>query len=165
MGSYYTISVPVKKHISKFIISTEGNPFRIAKENFVWKLIRPYMVYKVPPGWHRHEDFDKLYPAQIRLQLPMSAIKFYGLHIGKSETAMINNVLSDYFSIQLYYFVELNTSRDGRYRGINRAIEKFCEQHQIIIEQDIYIDALQKIFFRRKQSFKKKLGNCRSPLL
>lgn len=165
MGSYYTISVPVKRHISKFIISTEGNPFRIAKENFVWKLIRPYMVYKVPAGWHRHADFYKLYPAHIKLQLPISKMCVYGLHVGNSETAMINNVLSDYFSFQLYYFVELNSSASGRYRGINLAINHFCQLHGIIIDEDISIDALQKIFSRRKKNFKKNYGNCRSPLL
>lgn len=160
MGNLYTISVPVKKHISKFINSTEGYPFRISKENFVWKLIRPYISVKAPSGWYRHEKFDKLYPAHIKIQLPISAMKDYGLHIGNTEAAMINNVLADYFSIRLYYFVELNTSKDVRYRGVYIAILKFCDKHQIIIDQDIQLDALKKMYLRRKKSFHKISGNC-----
>lgn len=115
------------------------------------------MAYKVL-FWKKDRNIQQSFPAEIRIQLPKSAVKIYGLQLRPESIIYINNILGDYFAIQLAFWVQMQTKADGRYKGFNPAIHDFCRMHDIIIDEDISLDALKKMEFRKRNSFKKKLA-------
>ena len=157
MGDYYFLTVPVKKHIEKFICTAEG-PFVInKKQSFIWHIIRPYLIYKVLSG-HRYDDIQKSFPGKIKIRIPKSNIRVYGLHPRVSAIGFINKVLGMYFGKELAAFVQKNI-KNGRYHGYNNAIEDFCKENNILIEEDITMDALQKLEFRHRNKCKKSVAD------
>ncbi len=59
-----------------------------------------------------------------------------------------------HFGRELSSFVQSYLNSDGRYRGYNVAISEFCRLHDIIIDEDISMDALQKLEFRHRKKYK-----------
>ncbi len=153
MGDYYLLKVPVKKHLQKFIHAQEGPSINNRKQSFVWHIIRPYLTYKVISG-HRYDDISKSFPGTISINIPKSNVKIYGLYPRLSTIGFINKVLGMHFGRELSSFVHSYLNNDGRYRGYNSAIIEFCRQHDIIIDEDISMDALKKLEFRHRKKSK-----------
>lgn len=150
MADYYVLKVPVKKHLQKFIHSQEGFPINNREQSFVWHIIRPYLQYKVLSG-HRYDDINKSFPGYISINIPKSNVRVYGIYPRMSTIGFINKVLSMHFGRELSFYVTNFLTREGRYRGYNSAIESFCQLHNIIIEEDISLDALKKMEFRYRK--------------
>lgn len=161
MGDYYFLSIPVKRHIAKFINSTEGDHIVINNKNYYWTLIRPYITYRINTG-HKTTITDTSF-GKIKIKLPQSKMRAYGVQPRPGTVGAINQVLNDYFSLELSYFVHTWLKNDGRYKGFKSAIHEFCKMHNIVIDEDISFDALKKLEFRNRYRRKKLVPHLSLP--
>ncbi len=157
LSDYYLISIPVKPHIKKFITSKEGDPVNPQKSSMTWLVIRPYLFYKTNDTLPLHKKEKLLHNLsdRIYIKLALSQQKNYGRFIRPSSAIFINRYLNYLFGKELYWHVMATDMKEGRYKGYNTALISFCEKHDIIVYEDISLDALQKLFFRHCRYDKK----------
>ncbi len=159
MSRYYTISIPVKPHIKKLITAREGDPIQAINKSMLWMVLRPYLEYKTGDSLSkkaREKQLSKL-KDKIDIRISISSVKTYGIHIRKSNIIIVNKFLDFYFAKELYWFVRPYESAPGRYKGYKNAIQRFCDSVGIVIEQDISLNALQKLYHRHRKA-EKRIG-------
>lgn len=77
-----------------------------------------------------------------------------GIHITQNHIIVINQMMENMFDDDLYKWMLSNTSRDGRYRGYNKALRSFMESYSIEENVDISFDTLKKAEYRRRKRIK-----------
>jgi hypothetical protein len=157
MGGHYFLTIPVKKHIQKFVTASEGDVISLRNHSFICYLLRPYFTYKIHSG-HHYQDISKSFPGTIKIKLVKSNVRIYGLQPRLSQIGFINKVLSMHIARELTLHVQLFLKKEGRYRGYNEALRDFCTRHNIIIDEDISLDALQKLEYRGRKKNKKSVA-------
>ena len=93
------------------------------------------------------------------MQLAKSNVKVYGLQLRVSAIGFINKVLAIYIGKELSAHVELFLKKEGRYKGNNAALRDFCNKYNISIDEDISLDALQKLSFRSRKYLNKSVAD------
>ncbi len=159
MSRQYSVSIPVKKHIEKFLSVREGNPISPKDKAMTWLVVRPYLIYKIQDNYSKEQREKQLsnYDGEIRFQISTSKVKSYGLIATANSVILINRFFEHYFGRELYHHVKEVEKNDGRYKGFNIAIEDFANKHNIILEEDISMEALQKLYKRHRQ-YEKEIG-------
>jgi hypothetical protein len=160
MSKFYTVRIPVKKYLEKFINSTEGTIIssQREKQSLIWLFIKPYLDYKGDDGLNTSERIKFIHKlhGEIKIELPMSMVKIYGIQIPDASIVFINRMLISYFSKYLYLQVMSQVTQGIRYKGVNKALYEFCDKHRIVTDDDITTDALIKQFHREQLRNHKK---------
>jgi len=152
MSSHYNIHIPVKPHIKKFIAIKEGDPVMPIKRSWLWMVIRPHLQYKVSDNL-AHSVRKRIlagFSGNITLRVSISKVKSYGLHPRTASIVLINQFLDQYFAKELCWFVEGSKKNTGRYKGYKKAITQFCKKYNIELEEDISMNALEKLYGRHR---------------
>lgn len=166
MNSHYSIKIPVKPYIQKFISTKEGNPILAINRSIVWDVIRPYLEYKTKDNLSqivRVRQVNRLYGI-IQIQVSISKIKNYGINVRPQSIILINRFLDNYFGKELYWHVRHCEKNAGRYKGYYEAINQFVKKFNIEIEDDISLDALLKMYYRQRNYENKSVLKKSFPL-
>jgi hypothetical protein len=153
MSKHYHIHLPVKPHIQKYISIKEGNPIQALNKSILWMVLRPYLVYKINDRLSdksRQQQLSLL-KGRVQIQIAKSQVRSYGLHMRGGAVVLVNKFLDNFFGRELYLHVQKCEANQGRYKGYKQAIEEFADKYDIIIEEDISMDALLKMYQRQKE--------------
>lgn len=152
MSSHFSISIPTKPYLKKYLHANYGDPAVFGFDDEFGPFIalaldknvfsdRNYQVI--------HKAFDK-YTEQLTCFLPKSWIKHYryGTGIAPKKVVALNKLLEKFFEKELAMYCKVHTKHKVERKT---AIEDFCKDNGIDIEYDITFENLKKTEFRYRQ--------------
>lgn len=165
MSRHYTVSLPVKPYIKKYIQTIEGSPIQFKGNSILCMLIRAYLENKPHSGYSRDQLASSLTarPSTIDILVPMSKIRLIGFEIDPSQVVLINRFLEARFKEDLRRYIDKAIRAGGRYKGYKEAYEAFADAYGIVLEEDISYDGLKQIDFRSREA-KKEEKICSNPV-
>lgn len=157
MSRHYQITIPVKPHIQKFIEAKEGMPLLSVNRSIIWKVIRPYLQYKVHDNRSHQQRQLKMIKLKgaIVIRVSMNKVKTYGITPRAGAVILISEFLDHYFAQELYWYVKVVETKEGRYKGFKKTIEEFATRYGIILDEDISFDALERMYRRHRENEKR----------
>lgn len=163
MSFHYSVSLPVKAYIKKYIHTIEGSPIRFDSNSMLCMIIRAYLQSKAKSGRSRQELISavSIRRERLEIQIPKTKknISVIGLHIKEDNIVLINRYLEELFEQELHRFInQYIQSAEGRYKGYKEAYFSFAELYNIVLEEDITFDGLKKLEYRNRKKYSEKKG-------
>ena len=151
----YTVTVPCKSYVKKFLIDTYGNPVDIRKDKHLYKFLKNTLERKV----HRHNDrssFKKygkmIYKAETTFIVNEDTFKHNGFDIHRDDITDLNALFEGYIKKIIAVFVyALISCGHKTISAINQAQELFN-----FSEDDMSTDLILKSC-KREQDLKEKI--------
>lgn len=162
MSTHYSVSLPIKPYIKKYVHTIEGSPIRFDSNSMLCMIIRAYLQSKAKSGRSRQELTSAVSIRRERLEIQVLKTKknvsVIGHFISEDNIVLINRYLEELFEQELHRFInQYIQSAEGRYKGYKAAYFAFAELYNIVLEEDITFDGLKKLEYRnRKKYFEKK---------
>lgn len=160
MSQFYSVSLPVKPHVKKFVQSLEGNTIYWKGTSPLCMILRAFLVNKTPIGYSssRLHNAVSCRRSIITMYVPISKMGTVGTYISPDNVILINRLLEDWFEKTFLSFVQVQVKKDGRYRGYKDAIESFVALYNIDVEEDISMDGLIKMEQRSRKKVSKNIS-------
>lgn len=154
MRNSYSVSLPVKPYVKKYVETVEGNPILFNGKSMLCMIIRAFLQNKKSTGLSKAKLQTSVTTrtAQIEIIIPTAYINVIGVSVSDDGVVIINRWLEEVFERALRQFIKQHTKAAGRYKGFKNAYEAFADFYNIEIEEDITLDGLQKMDYR----FRKK---------
>lgn len=170
MSKHYSVSLPVRPYIKKYIASVEGTPIEFKGTSMFCLILRAYMENKSYTGFSKTqlETAIGYRTATVQIIIPIKKIYTIGTEISPDGILLINRFLESLFERALVKFMNENTSADGRYKGFKEAYVAFAKLYSIDLEEDITLDGLKQMDYRLRKKIEnkgKKGGNFFSNLV
>src|ERR1043165_8251413 len=121
--SHYSVSLPVKPHIRKYIIAMEGENIVFDSRSMLCQIVRAYMENSNKAGLSKDQMAANLLSRtqEISIKIPMKKMGTIGHTIKPDNIVLINRFLEDCFERTLIQFVKDYTKKEGRYKGYKDA--------------------------------------------
>ena len=167
---FIKVSIPVKTYIRKYIEATYPPPIKLTYGTTLGNYL--YVCLEKPTSpWHKMplnllQKRYELINDSITVLLPADANTFYrtGFEVPPAKSLLINDLFEDHvikeINFRMRVYEKVGYSR-------NQAIEDFCEEYNIIIDEDITQGALRKAEYRYRKNKNKHLPQmspCIKPL-
>jgi hypothetical protein len=158
LGAHYSIQLPTKPYLAKYIQSLYGKPVIFTEDNYFGMSLLGFMERKFYMRHNEeitHRHFDKL-THQLEIFFPSWWLKqsHYPTDLPKQNIILINKLFEERFEEDL---AKHCISYDLIKLEIKQAMEDFCFLHQINIgsdsDDDISFDALKKKEYRTRRQF------------
>jgi len=158
-SKHFTICLPTKPFLKKFLEAKFGSPIQFGLDDFFGMVIASVMDKNVYPNRSHKEikvNFDK-YDVEAKIFLPFCWLKYYryGNGVEPKKAVFINKMLEHSFENELYTYVRMHTKKDIRYRGYIPAYESFAQLYNLVIDEDITLENLQKTEYRFRKKIEK----------
>jgi hypothetical protein len=154
MGAHYSIQIPTKPYLKKYIESLYGTPTVFSIDNYFGMTVCGFLARKFFFRQNEevvHKAFDK-FNDQLQMYFPrwwMSQSHF-GTDIPPQNVIFINKLFEERFEEDLSKYCLL---MDLCQVEIKKALEEFCRLHSIEIDQHITFEALKKKEYRTRKNF------------
>lgn len=158
MRTTYSVSLPVKPYVLKYVQTVEGSPLNFTSSSMLCMIIRAYMENKNYTGLSQQQLNTAISTrsAVLQILIPVKQMHRIGTTINPDGIILINRFLETCFEKALRKFIVDNIKEGGRYKGFKEAYYAFAEMYNIDMETDITYDGLKQMDFRfRKKSEKK----------
>lgn len=154
---YYAVSVPVKTHIRKFIHTVEGEKMYWNSRSPICMMLRAFLFYRqsLLYSTDKYQQCVAVRPDSLKIYVSVKYKSSVGTTVHPSGVVLINQLLEDCFENALLSYVEQNTVKEGRYRGIKQALENFATRYNIELDDDITLSGLEKIYQRKHKKVEK----------
>ncbi|MFL5786729.1 MAG: hypothetical protein ACJ748_01640 [Flavisolibacter sp.] len=149
--STYSLNVPCKGYIKKYFSCLYGDPVTLDHKTdfgdtiFTKMTARP--LYRL--NHHNINQAFLFFDSQLKFQLPADFFYRIDLELTKQQIYNINRYLENCFRADLFMIINCATFFGVE---IRTTIEAFARKHEIILEEDITYEALQKSYYRYKKS-------------
>ena len=157
----FTVRIPVKPHLKKYIECIYGNPIRVSLQNDIGHVILTTLSSRMDSAISRDAVAVSAIDAQhdrIREEI-LVVIPFHLYYrLNKDVTPYNKILLNRYFQTCFdndMFFVVTSLVNCGISR--KQALERFADQLNIVIDEDISMDALIKSDYRMRQKNLKKI--------
>ncbi len=155
MQNYYALVIPTKPYLKEYLYTLYGNPIYFNHENYFRKVLealleRPGRTHKYIKEilYANHLNYtDGLEVYLPRKESPRKQT------LSPNSIIAINNLFEERFNEDLHKHLELAAIYKVERK---KAIEEFCYQHHITIEDQISFGALKKKADRFREKKKKK---------
>jgi hypothetical protein len=158
----YTVKVPTKTHLRKFIYAKHGYPLKLNYQTNYGTIILCML---------NREDFSiKMSQFKIDVRLahmndsieltsPINTMHYKGYNMSSDAVIAVNRYFENEFAEELYRYCRDNI-KDRNWRpGIHQAIHSFAEIYGIEVDIDISFEALKKCEWRyRKREEEKQMS-------
>ena len=134
------ISIPVKKHIRKFLIKRYGQTHKVSKTSFLGVMI----LELINGTFQKPEKFIKI-TASYTLQIPELYYNTKGFNIDQKKALFISNCLEKLFTESFHEFVDTQIE-SGRLNAYD-SVKTFKEIYNIS-ESDFKLESLYKSYQR-----------------
>lgn len=153
MSKLYTVTLPVKPYIKKYVETIEGTPINFKGSSMLCKIVRAYMENKNSTGLSlsAKKAALSLRTTKVEIVVPIARMHVIGTALSDDGILQINAFLQDCFDNAVVHFVKEYVKKEGRYKGYKEAIETFARIYNIEIETDITFDGLQKMEYRSRK--------------
>lgn len=159
MTKYLSITLPTKTYLKKYMQSLYGESLIFERYDYYGMVIASSLVRSVYPERAKeliNQALDK-YPDAMVFHMPLQWLKkgYYGTDVDEKHSLFINKMIEEKFEDHLCSFCKLYTQM-----GIEKkqAIEEFCTEHNLEIDQDISMDNLIKTEYRHRLKKESKLS-------
>ena len=147
--SYFKVILPLKPYTFKYISKNYGSPFYINFNDVLGYFIALALEKTVYPNLRTvdtHNAVTKL-NAKIEIYLPRLWLTkyYYGTTFPDKKILFLNDAIEKMFQSELYQYVQHNREK---YVTKEEAIISFCNHYNIIIDEDVTMDALLKMEYR-----------------
>ena len=157
MQKHYSITIPTKPYLKKYIQSLYGSPVVFTKENYFGMSVLGFMDRKFYFRESKelvHRYFDKFSdPMQMYFPRWWMLQAHYGTDLPPQNIVSINKLFEERFEGDMCMHALLHSICGVQ---IKDALEDFCNLHHIIIDEDISYDALIKKESRTRKNFTKE---------
>jgi hypothetical protein len=146
----YSLSIPCKGYVKKYFTAIHGNPIILSHSDDFGDTLLTKLASRPLAQANKHvlnlafRDFTD----EIKFQLPMDF--FYRIEntITEQQTYAINRYLENIFKSDLYLAINA-----GAFFGVERntVIETFSRFYNIVLEEDLSLEALQKAYQRYRK--------------
>lgn len=172
MSKNYSVSLPVKPYVLKYVQTIEGSStIEFRGSSMLCLILRAYIENKNYTGLSKSQMETAITHRTAKLEVLIPFKKMYkiGTAIRPDSIVQINQFLEEWFERALVKFMNENTRKDGRYKGFQKAYYAFAECYNIDLETDITLDGLKKMDYRlrhkKEDDTDKKNGNFFSNLV
>ena len=154
MLSYFPVSFKTKPFLRKYLISVYGQrPFFSHDDYFGMAVAAALDNPKKLHADKKQKDFDQLFKrftADITIFLPVYWFKksMYGVEIGQDKVCFINGLIEKRFEEEL--FMMANFYKNVLDVDMKDAINDFCNNHDIELDEDISFDGMKKKLYRNR---------------
>lgn len=153
MKSHFGITIPTKPYLSKYLQSLYGSPIVFSTKNYFGTSLLGYLTTRMyfQAETMTHQKFDS-FNTFMSVQLPRHWLYQYKFktQIPKCNIIYLNKHFEERFEEDLTRFCILYTQQGGQ---IKNALEAFCKNHSIEIDDDITYDALKQKEYRARKHF------------
>ncbi len=164
MGRNYSIQIPTKPYLKKYLQSLYGNPVVFYAKNYFGVTVLSLMQRKFFFRQNEtfvHKAFDR-YTQQLDIEFPYWWMKqsHFPQDIPVQNILILNKLFEERFEEDLYSYVLFSAASGAE---IKAAMESFCMIYNIEIPEDISYDALKKKEFRHRKEKSKNFIAKLSP--
>lgn len=159
-ATHFTIKLPVKPYVKKFIITTYGNGIKLDWYNPIGGIVLSLLQtnsFFVNMNKAKKDKRILNLKESILFYAPISTMRYKGDSLSPDRIIAANRVLESLFIEKLSLFCEKKIRNHSRRPGIDNAILAFCEEHSIEIDVDITFEALKKAEYRHRKNTQKNL--------
>jgi hypothetical protein len=152
-GKYYSLHIPTKTYLRKYITSIYGDPIVINTSHYFGLTIIAFLERKFFFRQKQtvvHQKFDVLND-QLTIKLPTWWMKqsHFGTDIPQQSIIYINKLFEERFEEDLSKFCAVYNAVGVEYKD---AREEFCKLYNIELEEDITGEALKKKEYRYREN-------------
>lgn len=135
-----SISIPVKKHVKKYLIKKYGNVHTVTKKTFLGLLLLELINDKVDASDRQFVDLDK-----YELTIPEFYFNKKGFNIDKNKTRFLGICLEKLFYEDFYNFLDLELTK-GKANAF-QSVKLFMAIYAIS-ENDMKLESLYRNYQR-----------------
>ncbi len=157
MDNFTPLNLPTKPYLKAYLHALYGSPVIFNADNYfgivMMGLLERPVRHQESPKVLKFRVFDK-FDSTITIYLPKWWLTKYqfGHSLSNNHIISINKLFEQRFEEDLFKHCNLASI----YKiDIKKAIEQFCVQHLIVIEEDISYDALKKKEYRYRKEKEK----------
>lgn len=159
--SYYSVTLPVKPHIRKYITAMEGENIMFDSRSMLCQIVKAYLENSNKCGLSQNKMAANILSRtqEISIKIPVKKMGYIGHTIKPDNIVLINRFLEDIFERTLIQYVKdyiKEEKKEGRYKGYKDAYYAFAKTFGIEIDEDITLEGLQKIDYRNRQKITEK---------
>lgn len=154
MAKTFAVTIQTKPYLKKYLESLYGSPLVFTTKNHFGMIVASSL--EKPIEFHHKKEVLKRrtdkYDATLQIHCPKTFFKKrrFGLDTSEKQTITINKLVETQFEEELWKTALYMQAMAGS--EIKEALEYFCRNHNIIIDEDITYEALKQKEFR----FRKK---------
>lgn len=148
------LHIQAAPHIKKYIDNTMGSPVQLHQRSTLHAALYAAIFHSTQLQLFTQKP-PKPLPCTIIIQAP--ADKSINLKNHQAKARIIANFFENYFLENLHTYIASQPIKINRRPGphnIKYQLAAFCQQHKIIIEEDITEEALIKMFYRYRKWLK-----------
>jgi len=160
MAKNFTINIPTKPYLAKYIASRYGHPVQLNNNTLLGIVVLSLLQKKVCTHLNlrdRHIQF-RTFTTRITFLAPWRYMRHYGVDLSDEQIIQLNRAWDTQFDEELYYHCQRTINHNARYKGFNESIEQFANFHGIIIGEDTTFDCLKKTEYRFRINLKKNMS-------
>lgn len=135
-----SISIPVKKHVKKYLIKKYGEVHTVTKKTFLGLLLLELINDKVEPSDRQFVNFEK-----YELNIPEFYFNKKGFNIDKNKARFLGNCLEKLFLEDFHTFIDLELIK-GKTNAM-KSIKLFLLFYNIS-ENDLKLESLYRNYQR-----------------
>lgn len=152
---FLKIRIQVTPYIKKYIESVYGEALQVSYYNQLSMVVYAYLQKKKEYLLTK-EEVEKTYP-QLTNNIILLVRRNYesklGIFLQPENHVAINKFFLTDFCKELHHHVMAPAYPAGYL--IQDALQTFCSKHSIVIDEDITMDALVKLYYRHRQNISK----------
>lgn len=159
---YFTVSLPVKTYIRKYIASLYGEPLLLNLDSDIGFMILNTLASRLESKMSRGyvDLWKKRFTDKMVFRIPYHYFSITRKDVSPNTYVLVNRMIETIFERDLERYVSLHRAAGHETK---RAIELFCENHGIELEVDITFDAIKKQEYRLRKKNIQKLSRNLSP--
>lgn len=149
----YSIKVPTKIYLRKYITAKYGNPFPLNYNSTLGTLII-CLLDKTPfsTGMNSSDKDVRLSYMNDAIECvsPAVSARYKSFELDNDKIIAVNRYMENEFTLELHKWCEDRKEKRVWRPGIDKAINSFADQYNIVVDVDITFDALKKAEYRHR---------------
>jgi hypothetical protein len=159
MKDHFTLTIPTKPYLAKYLYTLYGQPIVFTTTNYFGTTLLGYIttrIYLQNQAHVTHRKFDE-FNTPLYVLLPFHWLKNYQYKtsISKVNIIYINKHFEERFTRELSWYCYVLSLTGIEFKD---ALEQFCKGHNIEIDEDITFEALKKKEYRERKKLKENLS-------
>jgi len=157
----FTIRVPTKAYLKKYITARYGHPIRISNATLIGVMIFSMAQKNITTNLNTNKkDLKfKFFNDLLLFRAPISEVRTIGLGLTSDAVIQLNRFFEAHFEDDLYTWCQAHIKSSGRRKGYDKAIYSFADKYFIDLYSDITFDALKQTEFRYRKAIETNYKN------
>lgn len=155
----YTVSVPTKAYLRKFLYCEFGNPIKLDYNSSLGTLVLCLLdneSFSINTAEKNKESRIQYMNDRVQFTAPISTMYWKGHSLSRDKIIAINRYIENEFIRELSHYCKTNLKSRSWRPGYKDAIYSFCEKYDIEVEEDVTFEALKKAESRYRERKEKK---------